>query len=144
MNRAANLDVGSGRRLDDHAMQIIGSLLTTSRLSTVLPPSMTGVGTTQAIRQAFLAAWKSANADIQIRRSIQAERQLYGSVDNECWRIIPASLSIRCAAVQSGRFTLKPYELRGLLGFMELDPPKHWPLDGRLQSHLSRRNLRSG
>jgi hypothetical protein len=51
---------GSGRRLDGHAMQIIGSLLATSRLSTVQLPSMAGVGATQAIRQAILAAWKAA------------------------------------------------------------------------------------
>jgi hypothetical protein len=39
-------------------MQIVGSLLATSRLSTVKLPSMAGA--TQAIRQAILAAWKSA------------------------------------------------------------------------------------
>jgi hypothetical protein len=46
-------------------MQIIGSLLATSRLSTDQPPSMTGAGATQAIRQAILAAWKSATRAVR-------------------------------------------------------------------------------
>ena len=57
-----NASGGYGRRFDGHAMQTAGSLLATSGLSTVQPPSMTGVGATRAIRQAFLAAWKSAGA----------------------------------------------------------------------------------
>ena len=49
-----------------HAKPTAGSLLATSRLSTVQLPSMAGVGATQAIRQAFLAAWKSANPDVGV------------------------------------------------------------------------------
>jgi len=50
----------SGRAAARHADPRAGSLLATSRLSTVQLPSMAGVGATQAIRQAILAAWKSA------------------------------------------------------------------------------------
>jgi hypothetical protein len=38
----------------------------------LLAPSTAGVSKTQGIRLAFMAAWKSAEADIQIRRSIRA------------------------------------------------------------------------
>jgi hypothetical protein len=47
-------------------MQIIGSLLATSRLSTAQMPSMARVGATQAIRHAFSAAWKSALPAIRL------------------------------------------------------------------------------
>jgi len=54
-------------------MQIIGSLLSTSMLSTVQPPSTTGAGATQAIRQAFLAAWKSAGAVIGTQSAVRQQ-----------------------------------------------------------------------
>jgi hypothetical protein len=76
------VSVGFGRRLDGHAMQIVGSLLATSRLSPVELPSMAGVGATQAIRQAFMAAWKSAISDCQVVAQIWRERQLCGKYES--------------------------------------------------------------
>jgi hypothetical protein len=65
----------SGRAAARHADPKAGSLLATSRLSTVQLPSMAGVGATQAIRQAILAAWKSATAVCGV---YQVERQVWG------------------------------------------------------------------
>jgi hypothetical protein len=64
---------------------------------------MTGVGAKQATCQTFMTAWKSANAVIQIRRSMHAERQLCGGVGNE--RCLPASAVGLQAATGSNRLT---------------------------------------
>jgi hypothetical protein len=73
---AAHVATGRiGRAAARHADPKAGSLLATSRLSTVQLPSMAGVGATQAIRQAILAAWKSATAVCGV---YQVERQVWG------------------------------------------------------------------
>jgi ABC-type transport system involved in cytochrome bd biosynthesis fused ATPase/permease subunit len=100
-------------------MQIIGSLLATSRLSTAQMPSMAGVGATQAIRHAFSAAWKSAEADVRLAQEAAVHDWLLSSVSKATWQRTIASMATvqkidRIVVMDQGRIveTGTPADLR--------------------------------